>query len=180
MIITNYECSTSVYKLVLTKESFLTGCYFVQHSTLVKTLKSTKTKLENNWKAKTLENLEKDYWAAPTYDSQLVKSCHKLRKKPLKNYETEDLRIMIGQNIGLKYLIPLALEALKDDILVEGDFYAGDLLKSVLTSDIEYWSVEQDAFTKLQEIISENKTLLSEKNHESLDHFDKLSNSINF
>ncbi|WP_421976709.1 contact-dependent growth inhibition system immunity protein [Roseivirga seohaensis] len=143
-------------------------------------MKSTKTKLENNWKTKALENLEKDYWADPTHESQLVKSCHRLRKKPLKDFETEDLRIMIGQNIGLNYLMPLALDVLKDDIFVEGDLCAGDILKAVLTSDIEYWSVERDAFTKLQEVISENKTLLVEKSHESLDHFDKLSNSINF
>jgi len=37
-------------------------------------------KLENNWKSKTLENLEKDYWEELHDSSQLVTICHKLRK----------------------------------------------------------------------------------------------------
>lgn len=35
---------------------------------------------------------------------------------------------MIGQKIGLDYLIPLVLESLEDNILLEGNFYCGDLL----------------------------------------------------
>ena len=65
-------------------------------------------KLENNWRQKTLENLEKDFWGKPDYDSHLVTRCHELTKLPLDNFTTEDLRIMIGQQISLDYLIPLA------------------------------------------------------------------------
>ena len=67
-------------------------------------------KFENNWKHKTLENLENSNWGEPKFDSHLVITCHKLRKKQLKDFEIEDLRIMIGQNIGLKFLIPIAIE----------------------------------------------------------------------
>ncbi len=35
---------------------------------------------------------------------------------------------MIGQKIGLDDLIPLALESLEDNILLEGNFYCGNLL----------------------------------------------------
>ena len=87
---------------------------------------------------KTLENLEKDFWGKPDHDSHLVRTCHQLRKKPLKDFKIEDMRIMIGQNIGLKFLIPLALEKLRQDILSEGDYYIGDLLKAVLTSETEF------------------------------------------
>lgn len=89
-------------------------------------------KLENNWRQKTLENLEKDFWGKPDYDSHLVKRCHELRKLPLDNFITEELRIMIGQQISLDYLIPLALEVLTIDLFAEGDFFEGDLLKNVL------------------------------------------------
>ena len=54
----------------------------------------------------TIEKLESDYRGdSDEYYSGLVKTCHTLRKKPLKDFTVEDLRIMIGQNIGLKYLI---------------------------------------------------------------------------
>ena len=95
----------------------------------------SKTKFDNNWLSKTLESLEKDYWGEPEYNSHLVTTCHRLRKKPLKDFETEDLRIMIGQNIGLKYLMPLALDKIDKNIQTDGDLYDGDLLQAVLKSD---------------------------------------------
>lgn len=101
--------------------------------------KQIKTKFENNWTSKSLESLEKDIGGEPEYDSYLVTTCHRLRKKQLKDFDIEDLRIMIGQNIGLKFLIPLAVDRLNENILAEGDFYEGDLLKAVLTSETSYW-----------------------------------------
>lgn len=125
-----------------------------------KKTKPPKTKFENNWRFKTLEALEKEYWSEPTYDSHLVTTCHALRKKQLKDFTTEDLRIMIGQNIGLKYLIPLALEKLQQNILADGDCYEGDLLNAVLRSDKEYWLVETDNRNKMLELFNVNLDLI--------------------
>ncbi len=55
---------------------------------------------------KSLQELEHSDWGEPTYDSHLVTTIHRLRRVPLRQYTVEDLRIMIGQNIGLQYLIP--------------------------------------------------------------------------
>src|SRR5690349_15443526 len=96
-------------------------------------------KLENNWRQKTLENLEKDFWGEPTYDSHLVKRCHELRKIQLERFTTEDLRLMIGQQFSLDYLMPLALETLSANLFAEGDFFEGDLLKNVLSVNTEFW-----------------------------------------
>lgn len=125
--------------------------------------KSVKTvKLKNNWKSKTIEALEKDYWGEPDYDSHLVTTCYKLRKKLLKDFDTEDLRIMIGQNIGLLYLITLALEVLDDNILADGDFYKGDLLKAVLTSKPEFWKKDVESWKRMCKIYERDKKLLDE------------------
>ena len=122
-------------------------------------MRKSKTKFENNWKSKSLESLEKDFWGEiPQDESHLVITCHRLRKKQLKEFDTEDLRIMIGQNIGLKYLIPLALDSLKKDILAKGDFYEGDLLKSVLTSNQDYWKTEIDNWNQMRELFKERIT----------------------
>ncbi|UBB89941.1 hypothetical protein J4771_00900 [Candidatus Kaistella beijingensis] len=118
------------------------------------------SKLEPNYKYKNLENLEKDFWGEPKYESYLVKTCHKLRKKIINEFSIEDLRIMIGQNIGLKYLIPSAIEILNQNIIAEGDFYEGDLLKSVLTSEIDYWKNNKDNWNKIIEIITKKEELL--------------------
>lgn len=127
-------------------------------------------KPENNWLEKSLESLEKSTWSPldPDEGSHLIKTCHQLRKKQLKDFNTEDLRIMIGQDIGLKFLIPLAIQTLKDNILSEGDLYEGDLLKSVLTSDVNYWRENQDNWKTLCNLMDKHFSLLksSDTTHE--------------
>jgi len=119
-------------------------------------MKKGKKKFENNWKHKSLECLEKENWGdIPKDESYLVTTCHRLRKKQLKDFEIEDLRIMIGQNIGLKYLIPLAFEALSENILAEGHFYTGDLLFSVLTSDVNYWKTENENWNQICQLFKD-------------------------
>ncbi len=66
-------------------------------------------------RTKSLQELDGRDWSEPTYPSHLVNECLRLRRTPLCNFSIEDLRIMIGQNIGLAYLVPLALERLHDD-----------------------------------------------------------------
>ena len=141
-------------------------------------MKTTETKYENNWQDKSLENLEKDYWDEPDYESHLVKTCHQLRKKPLKDFEIEDLRIMIGQNFGLTFLIPIALEKLKPNILAEGDFYEGDLLKSVLTSEASFWKDRVDLFDELDKMIRDNTGLLDQNSPDLIKVFNRLKSRV--
>lgn len=103
-----------------------------------------------------LQYLEKDYWSEPEYDSHLVTRCHELRKIPLSDFEIEDLRIIIGQGIGLKYLVPLAINELEKDIMAEGDMYPGDLLEKVAKLEGGFWEENPQLKTKLSEIIQHN------------------------
>src|SRR5687767_13247797 len=81
---------------------------------------------------KTLDQLEGVVWGKPTFDSYLVTTCHRLRTKPVDEFSVEDLRIMIGQKIGLPHLVPLAIAVLEREPLAEGDFYPGDLLANLI------------------------------------------------
>ncbi len=93
-----------------------------------------------------LEELEGCAWgdANADNDTNLVTRCHALRRKPLGQFAVEDLRIMIGQNIGSLHLMPYALEVLRADSLAEGDFYPGDLLSSAISLPDEFWREHQD------------------------------------
>lgn len=94
---------------------------------------------------RTLDGIDPPAWGpAPPDATFLIKRCHELRAKPLRDFTVEDLRIMIGQQIALRHLIPLALERLQDDVLVEGDYYPGDLLASVLRADGRFWERSPD------------------------------------
>ena len=115
----------------------------------------------HNWQQRTLEILENENWGDPdTAPTDLVKKCLQLRRKTLDTFTIEDLRCMIGQQIGLPYLLPLAIEHLKVNIFAEGDMYEGDLLKQVLQIDTSFWNSNEIYWqqmntllqTKLQEI----------------------------
>ena len=60
-------------------------------------------------KYKSLQEIENDDWAESNFDSSLVARCHKLRLKPLNDFEVEDFRILIGQKMSLSILVPLAV-----------------------------------------------------------------------
>jgi hypothetical protein len=102
---------------------------------------------------KTLDELEPPAWGEPDYDSDLVQTCHRLRRKKLSEYDESDLRVMIGQGIGLRYLVPLSLDILEDNPLIEADYYPGDLLASLLQINPGFWSNAPDLRTRVESIV---------------------------
>ncbi len=97
----------------------------------------------------TLEELEGEIWNEPDYGSYLATSCHNLRKKPVDEFTVEDLRIMIGQNIDFSHLMPKAIEVLEANPLVMGDYYAGDLLSSVIAVDDDFLHRNRNQASKI-------------------------------
>jgi hypothetical protein len=114
---------------------------------------------------KSIQELEGQEWGKQNFDSHLVTTCHKLSKKTIGLFEVEDLRIMIGQEIGLDYLIPLALEMLEDNIFAEGDKYSGDLLDTVLRVDKNFWRNNLVYKTDLEDILEKNINKLKTNLH---------------
>lgn len=88
---------------------------------------------------KTLEQLDGVEWGEPNWKSYVVINCHRLRRVPLRDFTVEGLRLMIGQEEGLEYLVPLALEQLERDPMVSGDYYEGDLLQNVQRLPMKFW-----------------------------------------
>ncbi len=119
--------------------------------------------MENNWREKTLEFLEKDTWSPHDSDSRLIRRTKELRKIPLSTFDTEDLRIMIGQQLSLDYLIPLALDTLKVDLFAAGDFFEGDLLKNVLTIETGFWDSHKDYWQTLHDLIKNSRSEIADK-----------------
>jgi len=64
-------------------------------------------------RSKSLQELEGEDWGEPEFQSYVVTNAHRLWRVPLRDFTVEDLRIMIGQQLGLRYLIPIALENLR-------------------------------------------------------------------
>jgi CDI immunity proteins len=103
-----------------------------------------------------LDILDPPAWGpAPPDSTFLIKRCHELRTKPLRDFTVEDLRTMIEQQIALRHLVPLALDRLRRDPLLEGDCYPGDLLASVLGVDAAFWEPFLDSEVSAR-ILAEN------------------------
>ena len=116
---------------------------------------------------KTLTELENDNWGEPQSDSYIEQTCYSLRKKKICEFNVEDLRIMINQDIGLPYLLPKAIQVLEDDPLAEGMHYKGDLLCSVLRVNPEFYQSNNEYKLKVEKIV-EN----ANRNMKSLDEID--------
>ena len=102
---------------------------------------------------RTLDTVDPPAWGpAPPDATLLIKRCHELRTKPLRDFTVEDLRIMIGQQVALGRLVPLALDRLRPDSLVEDDDYPTDLLASVLRVDTAFWERSPDSDVELRKL----------------------------
>ncbi|WP_406266166.1 contact-dependent growth inhibition system immunity protein [Actinacidiphila glaucinigra] len=56
---------------------------------------------------RSLEELERDCWPAPSPNAtRLITTAHALRRRPVGELTVEDMRLLIGQDIGLPYLLP--------------------------------------------------------------------------
>jgi hypothetical protein len=62
---------------------------------------------------------------------------------------------MIGQQIGLPYLVPVAIALLRTDPLTAGHCYEGDLLAAVLRADSRFWLASPDLRAQTAEIANQ-------------------------
>ena len=121
--------------------------------------------MKKDWKSKSLSELEhRNFGNADEAPTFLVKRCLQLAKIPVVDFDIEDLRIMIGQEFGLEYLIPLALVKLEEDLFAEGDYYPGDLLANVLRAPVSFWKQHMDLWQEVDHLVSGRKSrIISEK-----------------
>ncbi len=74
-------------------------------------------------------------------DSNVVREYYTVTLKKIKDFTNEDVRFCLSQETGLKFVVPIAIEILRDDILAEGDMYPGDIVTNLLRIDAEFWGL---------------------------------------
>jgi hypothetical protein len=92
--------------------------------------------------ARSLEELEGVRWPdPPSATTSLVRAVHLLRKRPLRELSTEELSRLITQDVGLRWLLPPALDRLRARVPREvGQVWLeDDLLFAVVTRQREVW-----------------------------------------
>jgi len=123
-------------------------------------------------KTKSIEQLENDIWSDSNFPTTLVEKCYHFRKLAIKDLSVEQFRLLIGQNIGLTFLIPSAVEILRENILSAGNFYEGDLLSAVLSSENSYWLANPEIRMALTTLLSEKRVEISKANKKLLQSVD--------
>ncbi|MCT2587177.1 contact-dependent growth inhibition system immunity protein [Actinophytocola gossypii] len=104
----------------------------------------------------TIEQLERDVWPEPSPDATyLVRRCAELRRKAVVDFTVEDLRIMLGQAIGVAALLPRAVRVLCADPLAQGDCYPGDLLNAVVRLPDTAWHDLEPERQRLASVLAE-------------------------
>jgi CDI immunity proteins len=120
----------------------------------------------------TLDDIEGSRWGdAPTGATRLMFHAHELRRKPVATFDDEDMRLLIGQNISLKILVPLAIAQIEIDPLVEGDLCPGDLLSALFRADETFWSDNPALRNRLMSILSSTSELLPDELQVEYDRF---------
>jgi hypothetical protein len=100
---------------------------------------------------RSLDALDPPPWGQASADATfLVRRCHELRQEPIDGFTVADLRLMIGQRVGLPQLVPLALNKLQIEPLASGDYFPGDLLSNVLLIDTAFWTANPKLATDLR------------------------------
>jgi len=110
---------------------------------------------------KSLQELEQSDWGdASREDTGLIKDCLRLRRVPIRDLSPADLQVLLEQKIGVRHLLPLALEQLRNEPLVEARFYPGDLLHSTLTVESSFWRDHPDWQAEVRDIAQRTLTRL--------------------
>jgi len=86
--------------------------------------------------------------------------------------------MLVGQKIGLEYLIPMAIEHLEKNPWCSGDYYDGDLLEVVLRVDAEFWHEHPNMQHRLSEVMSRIQGYVELYSKQISPSWDKLSKSM--
>ncbi|WP_405830590.1 contact-dependent growth inhibition system immunity protein [Streptomyces sp. NBC_00105] len=108
-------------------------------------------------RSRTIEELEGQRWPDPPPEATgLVRSVHRLRKRPIGDLTAYELGRLIGQDIALPWTLPLALEILHETAANQsrGGFYDDDLLSAALTRGPDVWVTFPEPATKMREILA--------------------------
>ncbi|MFC8565519.1 contact-dependent growth inhibition system immunity protein [Streptomyces sp. NPDC057245] len=106
--------------------------------------------------AQSLDQLEGQRWPDPPKDAtSLVKAVHELRRRPVGTLRPDELARLITQDVGLPWLLPLAVRILRDTAPAQaaGGWYDDDLLYAVVTRGQQVREQSPDLAHELKEAV---------------------------
>jgi hypothetical protein len=87
---------------------------------------------------KSIDELE-GYAPSSSVSTKVVEDVLVARKIPVAQLMPAQMRLLISQRQGTKYLVPFVVELLEKEPWIEADYYPGDLLALVARLDPGFW-----------------------------------------
>lgn len=83
------------------------------------------------WRSLRVESLDGGQWGEPSPGATgLVQRCHEHRRVKLGELTPTQARVLLGQDIATRWVLPRAIELLLVDPMLEADCFEGDLLET--------------------------------------------------
>ncbi|WP_351228117.1 contact-dependent growth inhibition system immunity protein [Streptomyces sp. NPDC002133] len=125
--------------------------------------------------SRTLEELEDNRRPppAPGGSTGLVLAVHALRKRPVGSLTVDELVRLIGQDLGLLFLMPVALKILRDTLPAQhaGGWYDDDLLTVALTRSPAAWTADPECSRELLALVGDLRRPLPSYVRRGIEHF---------
>ena len=86
-------------------------------------------------------------------EAGFIQKIHSIRKKWLRDFTPDEIRVCIAQEIGVAFLVPKALAILNGNPWIETEHYEGDLLKTCIDVPDEYWRDNIEERNLMKEIL---------------------------
>jgi hypothetical protein len=78
---------------------------------------------------------------------------------PIRELKTEDVRLLISQDVALEYAVPVALQLLASRPMADGGDYIGDLPSTCLRIAPSFWENNQSLFQQFRTQLSTLRTM---------------------
>lgn len=113
-------------------------------------------------------SISKTEWGddIPTQEdsSWVIYNSYRLYKIPFRDYNPEDIRFSLGQDICPEILVPLALEILeREGAFFEAENYEGDLILSVMRLEDDFWKLHGLQKQRIKNLILKNQHLYEDR-----------------
>ncbi len=86
-------------------------------------------------------------------EAGFIQKIHSVRKKWLRDFTPDEIRVCLAQEIGVAFLVPKALSILNDNPWIEAEYYEGDLLKTCIDVPDDYWKDKNEEKDLMKEVL---------------------------
>jgi hypothetical protein len=92
------------------------------------------------------------------FPTSMVERICRALSKPIALVDTYEIRLLVSQDIALKYSVPMAIDILRQAPLVSAGNYDGDLLVACLGVKVEHWREFDSDHRRLRDLLADLKT----------------------